>query len=239
MVLQAIKYQRGKLEILDQLKLPHQEVYVGITSAEEAWSAIKLMQVRGAPAIAIVAILSLAVWGATYDPSSSALTENAPKFLSNKLKYLVTSRPTAVNLAEAASRLDALLWNTWNQSDKSDSAGLAVIERYIEAAEQMLVDDVKDNENIGKYGAEWISLTARAVETEKFSVLTHCNTGYKNSTLASSLHFSVRSFQFFLLLTVQGQFSSDRWLWYSTWSHPQSLQQWLTRACILYGNTTI
>lgn len=189
MVLQAIKYQRGKLEILDQLKLPHQEVYVGITSAEEAWSAIKLMQVRGAPAIAIVAILSLAVWGATYDPSSSALTENAPKFLSDKLKYLVTSRPTAVNLAEAASRLDALLWNTWNQSDKSDSAGLAVIERYIEAAEQMLVDDVKDNENIGKYGAEWISLTARAAETEKFSVLTHCNTGYKNFTLASSLLF--------------------------------------------------
>lgn len=185
MVLQAIKYQRGRLEILDQLKLPHQEVYVGITSAEEAWSAIKLMQVRGAPAIAIVATLSLAVWGATYDPGSPTLAEKAPQFLSDKLKYLVTSRPTAVNLAEAASRLDALIWNTWNKSDKSDSAGVAVIERYIEAAEQMLVDDVKDNEKIGKYGAEWISLKAQAVETEKFSVLTHCNTGYRNSTLAS------------------------------------------------------
>lgn len=190
MVLQAIKYQRGRLEILDQLKLPHQEVYVGITSAEEAWSAIKLMQVRGAPAIAIVAILSLAVWGATYGPDSPALAENAPQFLSDKLKYLVTSRPTAVNLAEAVSRLDALIWNIWNQSDKSDSAGFAVIERYIEAAEQMLLDDVKDNENIGKYGAEWISLKAKAVDTEKFSVLTHCNTGYRNSTFASfSLFF--------------------------------------------------
>lgn len=189
MVLQAIKYQRGRLEILDQLKLPHQEVYVGITSAEEAWSAIKLMQVRGAPAIAIVAILSLAVWGATYDHSSHALTENAPHFLSDTLKYLVTSRPTAVNLAEAASRLDALIWNAWNQSDKSDSAEFAVIERYIEAAEKMLVDDVKDNENIGKYGAEWISLKAKVVETEKFSVLTHCNTGYENPKLASLLFF--------------------------------------------------
>ena len=161
-----------------------------ITSAEEAWSAIKLMQVRGAPAIAIVAILSLAVWGATYDPYSPALAQKAPLFLSDKLKYLVTSRPTAVNLAEAALRLDALIWTTWDQSDKSDSAGFAVIERYIEAAEQMLVDDVKDNENIGKYGAEWISLKAKAVETEKFSVLTHCNTGYRNPTLASfSLFF--------------------------------------------------
>lgn len=221
MVLQAIKYQRGRLEILDQLKLPHQEVYVGITSAEEAWSAIKSMQVRGAPAIAIVAILSLAVWGAIYDPLDPydpALGEKAPQFLSDKLKYLVTSRPTAVNLAEAASRLDALIWTTWNQSEKSGSAGFAVIERYIEAAEQMLVDDVKDNENIGKYGAEWISRQAKAVETERFSVLTHCNTGYRNPSC-----FSVRSFQFFLLLTVQGQFSSDRRLWYSTWSHPQSL----------------
>lgn len=189
-MLQAIKYQRGRLEILDQLKLPHQEVYVGITSAEEAWSAIKLMQVRGAPAIAIVAILSLAVWGATYDPHSPALAEKVPQFLSDKLKYLVTSRPTAVNLAEAASRLDALIWNTWNQSDKSGSAGLAVIDRYIAAAEQMLVDDLKDNENIGKYGAEWISLKAKAVETGKFSVLTHCNTGYRNPKLASfSLFF--------------------------------------------------
>lgn len=184
-MLQAIKYQRGRLEILDQLKLPHQEVYVGITSAEEAWSAIKLMQVRGAPAIAIVAILSLAVWGATHDPHSPALAEKAPQFLSDKLKYLVTSRPTAVNLAEAASRLDALIWTTWNQSDKSGSAGFAVIERYIESAEQMLVDDVKDNENIGKYGAEWIFRQAKAVETERFSVLTHCNTGYRNPKLAS------------------------------------------------------
>lgn len=190
MVLQAIKYQRGRLEILDQLKLPHQEVYLEITSAEEAWTAIKLMQVRGAPAIAIVAILSLAVWGATYEPDSPPLAENAPQFLSDKLKYLVTSRPTAVNLAEAASRLDALIWNTWNQSDKSDSARFVVIERYIEAAEQMLVDDVKDNEDIGKYGAGWIFLKAKAVEIEKFSVLTHCNTGYRNPTLASfSLFF--------------------------------------------------
>lgn len=178
MTLQAIKYRRGKLEILDQLKLPHQEIYLEITSPEEAWNAIKLMQVRGAPAIAIVAILSLAVWGVHYTEMTTHDTNSGeliPQTFSDKLKYLVTSRPTAVNLAEAATRLDGLIWNTWEQSNSTE---FTVIEAYIKAAEQMLMDDVKDNENIGRHGVEWIIRNAKADDREeKISVLTHCNTG--------------------------------------------------------------
>lgn len=181
MVLQAIKYRRGHLEILDQLKLPHQEIYLEISSPEEAWNAIRSMQVRGAPAIAIVAVLSLAVWGAKYvaDEAESIqprLDTSVPQFLSEKLKYLVTSRPTAVNLAEAVTRLNNLVWTTWK---KVDCTGLKVIEAYIQAAEQMLVDDVKDNQNIGRYGAEWIITNTKSNHPDqKLSVLTHCNTGY-------------------------------------------------------------
>ncbi|KAI6974383.1 hypothetical protein KC329_g11928, partial [Hortaea werneckii] len=61
MVLQAVKYKPGSLEILNQLKLPHQEEYDAVRSAEDGWHAIKEMRTRGAPAIAIVAALSLAV----------------------------------------------------------------------------------------------------------------------------------------------------------------------------------
>jgi methylthioribose-1-phosphate isomerase len=61
MVLEAIKYQRGSLKILDQLKLPHVEVYDNVESSKDAWHAIQEMRVRGAPAIAIVAALALAV----------------------------------------------------------------------------------------------------------------------------------------------------------------------------------
>lgn len=190
MTLQAIKYRRGKLEILDQLKLPHQEIYLEITSPEEAWNAIKLMQVRGAPAIAIVAILSLAVWGAHYSSTSTHETgsgKTIPQFFSDKLKYLITSRPTAVNLAEAAMRLDALIWTTW---ELSSSTELTVIEVYIKAAEQMLMDDVKDNENIGRHGAEWIMRNAKADDREeKINVLTHCNTGYYLSRFMYGLTF--------------------------------------------------
>lgn len=180
MVLEAIKYRRGKLEILDQLKLPHQEVYLDVTSPEEAWQAIKSMQVRGAPAIAIVAVLSLAAWGAKFLDSEPRnielqLGKSVPQYLSDSLNYLVTSRPTAVNLSEAATRLSNLVWTT---SRQSNSTGREVIETYIQAAEQMLLNDVKDNENIGKYGAEWIMQNARSIDsTQKVSVLTHCNTG--------------------------------------------------------------
>lgn len=78
--LQAIRYQRGKLEVLDQLRLPHEFVYDDVTTCEEAFDCIKSMRVRGtytqvleysdcneaycglgAPAIAIVAALALAV----------------------------------------------------------------------------------------------------------------------------------------------------------------------------------
>ena len=184
MVLEAIRYRRGKLEILDQLKLPHQETYVNVESPEDAWQAIKSMQVRGAPAIAIVAVLSLAVWGAKFLESEAEnieprLGKPIPQFLTDTLKYLVTSRPTAVNLSEAATRLDSLVRAT---SKRWNSTGTEVIEAYIQAAEEMLVNDVKDNENIGKYGAEWILQNARPRDSaQKVSVLTHCNTGYFSS----------------------------------------------------------
>ena len=180
MVLQAIKYTRGELEILDQLKLPHQEVYIHITGPEDARNAIRSMQVRGAPAIAIVAALSLAVWGADYIQArqghhSLGRDTRAPSYISHNLKYLVTSRPTAVNLADAAKKLEKLVWAAW---DEPGATGLTVIEAYIKAAEQMLVDDVQDNESIGEHGATWILKKTNTKESAgKVSVLTHCNTG--------------------------------------------------------------
>lgn len=47
MGLQAIKYQRGKLEVLDQLRLPHEFVYDDVSTCEEAFDCIKAMRVRG------------------------------------------------------------------------------------------------------------------------------------------------------------------------------------------------
>ena len=177
MVLEAIKYQRGNLEILDQLRLPHVEVYDKVESSKDAWHAIKEMRVRGAPAIAIVAALALAV-ELDVVQTNGKLSESAEEvqaFIAEKLQYLVTSRPTAVNLADAATKLGRLIASALRAQD---ATGPHVADKYITAAEQMLVDDVRDNRNIGKYGAEWILQNTEGGKSgDGVSVLTHCNTG--------------------------------------------------------------
>jgi methylthioribose-1-phosphate isomerase len=172
MVLQAIKYSRGRLEILDQLKLPHQEEYDHVYSSTDAWHAIKDMRTRGAPAIAIVAALGLAVELVNMKLSPAA--EDVTIFILEKLDYLVTSRPTAVNLADAARKLRK---TTEDAGAKADADGESVREAYVGAAEKMLVDDVNDNENIGRHGAEWIVQKTEAGQRGPVSMLTHCNTG--------------------------------------------------------------
>ncbi|KAB2570068.1 Initiation factor 2B-related protein [Lasiodiplodia theobromae] len=176
MVLQAIKYERGSLQILDQLRLPHEEVYDEARSAQDAWHAIKEMRTRGAPAIAIVAALGLAVELEIIASKNelSSVAEEVKAFIEEKLDYLVTSRPTAVNLADAARKLR----KTVGAAAAAQSAsGTSVKDAYVQAAEKMLVDDVSDNESIGKHGAEWIVKNTEAGKSGQVSVITHCNTG--------------------------------------------------------------
>ena len=180
MVLQAIKYNRGSLLILDQLRLPHEEVYINIQTIQDAWDAIHNMQVRGAPAIAIVAALSVAVClsrcntkGA--NPAMLGPDMTGSGLIYHNLDFLVTSRPTAVNLSDAVKKLKNVVAYAQALYDATD---MSINEAYIEAAEQMLVDDVHDNENIGNFGADWIVRHTRMnYPGGKLSVVTHCNTG--------------------------------------------------------------
>ncbi|KAI9814731.1 MAG: S-methyl-5-thioribose-1-phosphate isomerase [Pycnora praestabilis] len=177
MVLEAIKYSRGSLEILNQLQLPHETYYDDIDDCRDAWRAIKDMRVRGAPAIAIVAALALAVELTTLQQKKKlpSVAEEVKTFVEEKLDYLQKSRPTAVNLADAANKLKKAVETA---AATANATGDSIRQAYVEAAEQMLVDDVRDNENIGKHGAEWILKNAKRSEPDgKVSVLTHCNTG--------------------------------------------------------------
>lgn len=168
MVLSAIKYTRGSLLILDQLQLPYTTHFDEMHNSTDAWHAIKEMRTRGAPAIAIVAALALAV-ELTISKLSS-VPEEVAGFIMEKLDYLVTSRPTAVNLADAAAKLRKVVQDASVNGDD-------VREAYVAAAEKMLTDDVADNEGIGKHGAEWIIKNSKYSSEGGVSVLTHCNTG--------------------------------------------------------------
>lgn len=172
MPLQAIKYTRGALGILNQLKLPHESIYVPIKDSKDGFDAIKRMIVRGAPAIAIVAALALAVEldSRLVAGEITSSAECTRQFVFEKLDHLLLSRPTAVNLTDAAKKLKIIV-------SEEAATGEEVVERYIRAAEKMLVDDVQDNKRIGDFGAEWIVQNA-VVANKKVSVLTHCNTGF-------------------------------------------------------------
>ena len=94
------------LIILDQTQLPNHEEYLTLQTKEEMWKAIKLLQVRGAPAIGVFAGYAMAVLAQhypydSYDAFKEAFDQDAD--------YLNTSRPTAVNLSWALNRMKAFV----------------------------------------------------------------------------------------------------------------------------------
>lgn len=169
-------YENGiaKFSVLDQLALPHETKYVAILTIEDAWDAIRSMRIRGAPLIAIVAVLGLAV-----DLTSNSTTvkeldglggvEEVKSYVSKKMVYLKTSRPTAVNLFNAMEELKGIVDNADNSS-RAD-----VVTAIVTHAQYMLERDVSDNEAIGAHGAD--GLLARHTHPDGVRVVTICNTG--------------------------------------------------------------
>ena len=168
--LEAIRYTRGSLQLLDQLKLPGATVFMEIPNCAACWTAIKDMNVRGAPAIAIAAALALAVELAGAKASLSTPADVAA-FVAEKMDYLCTSRPTAVNLGEAVERLKALA------NGISDGTGDAAAEKVIAECEGMLAADVAANRAIGAFGADALCAAVGKPAGAPIRVLTHCNTG--------------------------------------------------------------
>jgi len=168
--LQSIRYSRGRLQLLDQRKLPHDSVYIDIQDSTAGWHAIHDMVVRGAPAIAISAALSLAVEVANLGSVDWSVND-AISFLQKRLEFLVSSRPTAVNLSDAATKLNDVVLKATNDMSKPE----AIFQAYVEAAEGMLIDDIDTNKAIGSNGAKFI--LSQTQKCHNLHVLTHCNTG--------------------------------------------------------------
>ena len=169
--LEAIVYERGALKLLDQLKLPLETTYVDVEDCDACWRAIKDMNVRGAPAIAIAAALALAV-ELEKKKGELATCEAAEAFVHERFDHMYTSRPTAVNLGEARTRIKSLA-----TSLKANGDAGAMIEGVIEACEAMLAEDVASCRAIGAKGAEALLRAVNAKDGQKIKVMTCCNTG--------------------------------------------------------------
>lgn len=161
------------IEIIDQTKLPEEELYISLHNAVETWDAISKLKVRGAPAIGITGAYGFYL-GIKDSPETAyaAFKKHAEKVA----EYLNSSRPTAVNLSWA---LQQLLREIRNHPELSpDDLKKIVLNKAIE-----IHDEDRDLcKAIGEHGVSLIPENAR--------ILTHCNTGGL-ATAAYGTAFSV------------------------------------------------
>ena len=149
------------IEIIDQTRLPHELVIVGLQTLDDAARAIATMQVRGAPLIGATAAYGMAL-AAAGDPSDRGLEAAASK--------LAATRPTAVNLRWALAEMKRA------SSEVPESRRFAAaMARAGEIAEA----DVAINRAIGEHGVAHITEAwRRKGRAGRVDVLTHCNAGW-------------------------------------------------------------
>lgn len=144
----AIEFEEGRLRILNQQLLPHEEKWIQIESVDQMIEAIKTLKVRGAPLIGVAAAFALA---------QSALKNTPREVLLKKAQALYEARPTAVNLMISIDRLKKILQDHFS------------IENVVQAAEEIFQEDFQLCERIAAHGAAFIQ--------DGDHILTHCNTG--------------------------------------------------------------
>ena len=150
----------GALEILDQRRLPTVVAYLRATSAEQVADAIRVLAVRGAPAIGCAAAYGVAVEAHRLSALPAADVRSA---LPAAFRVLETSRPTAVNLFWALNRMGAVLART------TDATGAGIAASLLREAHGIHAEDIAANHRMGALGAALLPHGA--------TVLTHCNAG--------------------------------------------------------------
>ncbi|KZT42459.1 Methylthioribose-1-phosphate isomerase [Sistotremastrum suecicum HHB10207 ss-3] len=180
--LTSIRTDGDKIEIVNQLLLPHVTEFVEIHDIYEAHDAIKSMKIRGAPAIASLAALSISSHlsrALREDPPPAFLASNAAlqSHIQAKLDYLFKARPTAVNLGAATRRLK----KTLDEGVASTAGPREVAEAIIKEGKLINDEDVGRNRKMSKWGAEWLEdywkRSGSDAGKEGLNVLTVCNTG--------------------------------------------------------------
>src|SRR3989338_10361441 len=133
MNIETIKWERGRVKLIDQTLLPLNFKYIYCSGVKQLWHAIKRLQVRGAPAIGIAGALGVVL--ASEAVRASSRQEFDKKVLSEIL-YLKSCRPTAVNLRWALERMKGVLKKG---SDKS----IAEIKRLLFQEAKKIIDEDK------------------------------------------------------------------------------------------------
>lgn len=156
----TIAWCGDKVVMIDQRRLPLEEVYVSCTRWQEVAEAIRSMAIRGAPAIGVAAAMGIALVGRmAWDLGPDGFLAE----LQSATEGLLATRPTAYNLKWALREMECL----WRREDLSLEEKAAALERR---ALEIYEEDIASCRAIGAYGAELITGDAPVV-------LTHCNAG--------------------------------------------------------------
>jgi len=154
----AIEWLGDRVRLLDQTRLPHEEVYVELSDYRDVASAIKEMRIRGAPAIGVAAAYGMALG------AQGSAKKSKGEFLA-KLhaisETLAATRPTAVNLFWALERMRRVV-------ERNDDVA-QIKSALIAEAKRIDLENDEANRKLSGYGAELIR--------DGFTIITHCNTG--------------------------------------------------------------
>ncbi len=153
-----IEWLGDRIRVIDQTRLPHDEVFLELGDYSQVAASIKELRIRGAPDIGVAAAYGFALGAQKIE------TDSEEKFLSQLRtvnEILSSSRPTAVNLFWALERMNLVAQSGEDVSQVK--ANLLAEARRIEAEN----DDA--NHRLSELGAELVQ--------EGFTILTHCNAG--------------------------------------------------------------
>ncbi|MFX1593277.1 MAG: S-methyl-5-thioribose-1-phosphate isomerase [Promethearchaeota archaeon] len=155
----SIEWIDNKVKMIDQTLLPYKLEFLEFKDYREVAKAIKVMNIRGAPAIGVAAAMGMALATIEYKdlPKSEFL-----KKIKESAEIMRNTRPTASNLFWAIERI----WKIVSSYPDNPSN---LSELVIEEAKLMAQEDINVNKNIGKNGASLLE--------DGDVVLTHCNAG--------------------------------------------------------------
>ncbi|MDA1127766.1 MAG: S-methyl-5-thioribose-1-phosphate isomerase [Chloroflexi bacterium] len=160
--MRPIEWANGTLRLLDQTRLPTEEVIVEVHGYRDAVAAIENMQVRGAPAIGVTAAYAVAMAAHELDSSDRA---TFLRLLAEAGGEIKAARPTAVNLMWAVDRMMTVA----NAMTDPGTDPSEIKERLVEEAVLIQKEDEAINRLMGSHGKELMP--------DGGSVLTHCNAG--------------------------------------------------------------
>jgi methylthioribose-1-phosphate isomerase len=151
-MVETIAWTDSGVVMIDQTRLPREEVYVTCRDYREVAEAIRSMVIRGAPAIGVAAAMGVAL---------GVLRGNAG--FDQICDTLAGTRPTAVNLFWAIERMKKLYASLRGKPVEEIRA------RMVEEAQRIKLEDIAVNQAIGRHGVDLVPAGK--------TVLTHCNAG--------------------------------------------------------------